>query len=83
MQQPEGFEKHNEQGRKFVCKLNKSFYWSKQCGRKWYLTIKGIIGELGFILSGQHACSFIKKSERGIMRMICLCVDDMPTLGIR
>ena len=48
MQQPEGFEKYNEQGNRLVCKLSKSLYGSKQCGRNWYLTLKGFLGVLGF-----------------------------------
>ena len=40
MQQPEGFRKFDKQGNPLICKLRKSLYGLKQCGRNWYLTIK-------------------------------------------
>ena len=51
MQQPEDFEKFNEQINPFFCKLNKSLYGLKQSGGNWYFTIKSFLGCFGF-------CSF-------------------------
>ena len=60
MQQPESFEKYNDQRNPLVCKLNKNLYGLKQSGRNWYLTIKGFLGGLGFVPSIQDECLFIK-----------------------
>ena len=77
MQEPEGFEKYNEQGNPLVCKLNKSSYGLKQCGRNWYLTIKSFLGGLGFVSSIQDECLFIKKGQRRYGMNDLSWVDDM------
>ena len=71
MQQPESFEKHNEQGNPLVSKLNKGLYGLKQFGRNSYLIIS-FLGFLGFVPTIQDECLFLKKDKRYIEGMICL-----------
>ena len=71
MQQPEGFEKYNEQGNPLVCKLNKSLYGLKQYFGNRYLAMKIFLGGLVFISSIQDECLFFKKGEGQVRGLIC------------
>ena len=72
MQQPEGFEKFDNQGNPLICKLKNSLYGLKQSGRNWYLKIKNFLSQLGFTPAVQDECLFIKKSENGIEGIVSL-----------
>ena len=75
-------KENNEQANRLVYKFSKSLYGLKQCGRKWYLTLKGFLGVLGFP-SIQDECLFIEKDKGDIEGVICFWVDYMVILRKR
>ena len=83
MQQPEGFEKNNEQGNLLVCKLNKSLYGLKQYATNWYLATKCFPGVWFLFQLFKMGAILLKKDEGDIEGMICLWVDDMIIVGTR
>ncbi|UYV70112.1 hypothetical protein LAZ67_7001835 [Cordylochernes scorpioides] len=55
MSQPKGFE-YQEEGKKFVCKLNQAIYGFKQAGRVFYETFTKYLLQIGFKIFNSDKC---------------------------
>ena len=64
IEQPEGFELLDKNGRPFVCELKKNLYGLKKSGRKWFLTFKVFLTPLIFVNSIHDECLFIKNRTK-------------------
>ena len=73
MEQPEGFEDGVNEGNKVYCKMRKSLYGLKQCGRKWYLTLKTFLERIRFQACRNDKCLFVRGTGAGLC-CVCACV---------
>ncbi|CAB3983145.1 Hypothetical predicted protein, partial [Paramuricea clavata] len=60
VEQPKGYEKVGGNGKKLVCKLNKSLYGLKQSGRNWNATLHNYLVKEGFMQSQADPCVYHK-----------------------
>ncbi|CAB4030147.1 uncharacterized protein K02A2.6-like, partial [Paramuricea clavata] len=60
VEQPKGYEKVKGNGKKLVCKLNKSLYGLKQSGRNWNATLHNYLVKEGFMQSQADPCVYHK-----------------------
>ena len=76
IEQPEGFEKYDKDGRKYVLKLNKSLYGLKQSGRNWNSLLHSFLVSEGFQQSLADNCIYTKHADGHKIIMI-IWVDDI------
>jgi hypothetical protein len=81
LEQPEGFAKKANPGRKIVCKLNKSIYGLKQAAKNWYEALTSLLLKKGFKRSRNDYCLFVRKDEDGTFSYVLVWVDDIVVAG--
>ena len=81
LEQPQGFVKKANSGRKLVCKLNKSIYGLKQAAKNWYEALTSLLLKKGFKRSRNDYCLFVKKEEDGTFSYVLVWVDDIIVAG--
>ena len=59
IQQPKGFDQHDDQGEILVCKLMKAIYGLKQAGLAWFYHLSKLLLKLKFKKSIRAPCLFI------------------------
>ncbi|KAE8686060.1 hypothetical protein F3Y22_tig00111086pilonHSYRG00004 [Hibiscus syriacus] len=80
MQQPPGFEKVNEHGKPFVCKLQKALYGLRQAPRNWHDKLKQNLVQMDFMVSLADPSLFHKRSPQGFIYVL-VYVDDIIITG--
>ena len=80
LEQPDGFEKLDPTGKKFVCRLNKSIYGLKQAAKNWYEELANFLVQQNFIHSKNDYCLF-SKNEKGKELFALSWVDDLVIAG--
>ena len=60
MQQPKGFEKVRQNGKKLVCKLKKSLYDLMQSGQNWNKTLHSYLCKEKFSQSAADSCAYTR-----------------------
>ena len=78
MTQPEGCEVPGQENE--VCRLRKSLYGLKQAPKQWYEKFDSSLVQNGFIVNLSNSCVYSKRIDSDCL-LICLYVDDMPSLG--
>ena len=82
VQQPQGFEINDKDGKPLVWKLKKSLYGLKQSGRNWNETLNMHLSEQGFKQSINDPCIYCKISSIDCSYMYLLAnVDDLLIFG--
>lgn len=76
MEQPEGFQVKPKDNVQLVCKLNKSIYGLKQCGRNWNKMLHDFLIENGFVQSQADYCIYTKLSDKENV-ILLVWVDDI------
>jgi len=76
MEQPEGFEQHNDRGVKQVWKLRKSLYGLKQSGRNWNMMLHEFLVNQSFVQSMSDSCVYTKTVGESKVILI-VWVDDL------
>lgn len=76
MDQPEGFQVHQNNDVKLVCKLNKSISGLKQSGRNWNMMLHEFLIENEFVQSQADHCIYTKVSETEKV-ILLVWVDDI------
>ena len=64
LEQPKGFEKLDNNGKKLVCKLKKSIYGLKQAAKHWYQELSTFLIQQGFERRKHDYCLFPKKQKK-------------------
>lgn len=65
MDQPSGFEVHETNGEKLVCKLNKALYGLKQAPQAWFHTLRQhLVNDLGFQAFKADSSMFFQKTNQ-------------------
>jgi hypothetical protein len=76
MVQPPGFERSDDDGKPYVCKLLRGLYGTKSGGYHWHRTFDEFIKSLGFSQLSGDACFYKAVTEQGEI-WLCLYVDDV------
>jgi hypothetical protein len=77
VKQPQGYEvAFDEDGKPFVCKLQKSLYGLKQSGRNWNATFSDFMGEMCFEQSKVDHCLFVR-DDGCCKTLVLVWVDDI------
>ena len=80
LQQPRGFEKVADDGRKLVCKLQKSIYGLKQAAYNWNQSINAFLVGEGFNRSKSDSCLYVRRNDEDF-EYIVIWVDDIIICG--
>ena len=75
LRQPEGYINEGKPGH--VWRLRKAIYGLKQAGRVWYLKLKTVLCELGFISSTCDPATFYRYESDGYCSHLFVHVDDI------
>ncbi len=76
MEQPKGFVKEGENGKKLVCKLKRSLYGLKQSARCWFQKLYESLMERNYQQCPSDPCLFWKKIGNDIL-YLSVYVDDI------
>ena len=79
MEQPEGYVKVGEHGRKLVCRLKKSLYGIKQAPNVWNADLNKTLLSLGWKRCKSDTCIYQKTSNTGRPMWMGVFVDDILT----
>lgn len=80
MEQPEGFERKDEDGNKLFCRLKKRLYGTNQAGRNWNNTLDAWLHDFGFQRSMADPGVYIYDEENSSY-ILAVYVDDMIVVG--
>ncbi|XP_028060476.1 uncharacterized protein LOC114264067 [Camellia sinensis] len=64
-----------------VCNLRRALYGLKQAPRTWFVKFNSTISDFGFSTSAYDSALFICKTERGVIIILLLYVDDVIITG--
>ena len=78
MQQPEGFKVPTVDGEELVCRLDKSLYGLLQASREFFLLIKSILLDAGYIQLECDPCIFHSPDKEPLI--LSLYVDDLTVI---
>ena len=76
LEQPQEFVKRGSDGKKLVCRLNKSIYGLKQVADNWYRELANFLLRQGFKRS-RNVYSLIARAEKEVHTFILVWVDDI------
>ena len=76
MQMPPGLPSRSSDGRRIVCKLDRSLYGLKQAGRVWWQLLTSFLLDWGFKQSAIDVCLYTYTSPTGSILWLLVWVDD-------
>ena len=76
LDQPEGFQIENKDGKRLVYKLNKSLYGLKQSGRNWNTVLHTYLFENSFVQNQSDTCVYTMSNDNETI-YILVWVDDL------
>ena len=76
LDQPEGFQIENKDGKRLVYKLNKSLYGLKQSGRNWNTVLHTYLVENNFVQNQSDTCVYTMSNDNETI-YILVWVDDL------
>ena len=76
LDQPEGFQIENKDGKRLVYKLNKSLYGLKQSGRNWNTVLHTYLVESNFVQNQSDTCVYTMSNDNETI-YILVWVDDL------
>ena len=75
---PKGFVTRDTDGTRFVLKLMKALYGTKQASRMWQLTLRDhLVNKMGFTNSFSDPCLFTRRDADGSVLIVGCYVDDL------
>ena len=75
---PKGFVTRDTDGMRFVLKLKKALYGTKQASRMWQLTLRDyLVNKMGFKNSAADPCLFSRRDPDNSVILVGIYVDDL------